>query len=142
VADWWRKQATSDVWIESQCDLILKHEPMVWFGEKGVIQKAVEPYLMRRMQQRKPSAALSGWPALRTSRRGRGRCRHGEHGKGVPPQARTVEGRPVSQLLRFPAGKHDDAVDVLGLFGRGMEFMATTSANPLRREQGQSRWTI
>jgi hypothetical protein len=25
---------------------------MVWLGEKGVIQKAVEPYLLRRMQER------------------------------------------------------------------------------------------
>jgi phage terminase large subunit-like protein len=27
------------------------------------------------------------------------------------------------QLLRFPAGKYDDAVDALGLFGRGLEFV-------------------
>jgi hypothetical protein len=36
-----------------------------------------------------------------------------------------------SQLLRFPAGKHDDAVDVLGLFGRGM---------PARRFGGGQSW--
>jgi phage terminase large subunit-like protein len=27
------------------------------------------------------------------------------------------------QLLRFPAGKYDDAVDAIGLFGRGLEFV-------------------
>ena len=29
----------------------------------------------------------------------------------------------IGQLLRFPAGKHDDAVDVCGLIGRGLQFI-------------------
>ena len=29
----------------------------------------------------------------------------------------------VAQLLAFPAGRHDDAVDVLGLFGRMLDQM-------------------
>jgi predicted phage terminase large subunit-like protein len=27
------------------------------------------------------------------------------------------------QMLRFPAGKYDDAVDVMSLFGRGLKFV-------------------
>jgi hypothetical protein len=30
VADWWFGQTASDAWIESQCDLILKHTQ--WCG--------------------------------------------------------------------------------------------------------------
>lgn len=29
----------------------------------------------------------------------------------------------LGQLLRFPAGKHDDAVDAMGLFGRGLTYI-------------------
>jgi phage terminase large subunit-like protein len=31
----------------------------------------------------------------------------------------------LSQLLMFPAGKHDDAVDVFSLIGRGLEVMVS-----------------
>jgi hypothetical protein len=29
----------------------------------------------------------------------------------------------LSQLLKFPAGRNDDAVDVLSLIGRGLEML-------------------
>src|SRR5262252_6483749 len=39
----WRGQTASDVWIETQCDLIKQHRPLAWFGEAGVIAKSIEP---------------------------------------------------------------------------------------------------
>jgi hypothetical protein len=60
VLDWWRGRTASDIWIERQCDLILKHRPPCWFGEKGVIEKAVAPYLRHRMNERGRTAASSG----------------------------------------------------------------------------------
>ena len=36
------------------------------------------------------------------------------------------------QLLQFPAGKYDDAVDVCSLFGRGLEYVVP--ARKPRRE--------
>ena len=39
----------------------------------------------------------------------------------------------IGQALRFPAGKHDDAVDVLGLVGRGLEHVRPpVSSAPIR----------
>jgi phage terminase large subunit-like protein len=32
------------------------------------------------------------------------------------------------QLLKFPSGKHDDAVDVISLFGRGLKFINSSKA--------------
>jgi len=32
------------------------------------------------------------------------------------------------QLLRFPAAKHDDGVDVLSLFGRGLQIIKAPKA--------------
>lgn len=124
IADWWRKQATSDVWIESQCDLILRHTPMVWFGEKGVIQKAVEPYLMRRMQQREAFCRVE-WLASIADKPTRARPIQAlaSMGKVYLPRRATWKADLLSQMLRFPAGKYDDGVDVLSLFGRGMEFI-------------------
>jgi predicted phage terminase large subunit-like protein len=124
VADWWKKQATSDVWIESQCDLILEHAPIVWFGEKGVIQKAVEPYLMRRMQQREAYCRVEWLPSIADKpTRARPIQALASMGKVLLPKKAPWKTDLLNQLLRFPAGKHDDAVDVLGLIGRGMEFV-------------------
>src|SRR5436309_15821896 len=52
VLDWWRGQTSPDAWIDRQCDLIVRHQPVCWFGEKGVIEKAVRPYLTSRMNER------------------------------------------------------------------------------------------
>jgi hypothetical protein len=38
----------------------------------------------------------------------------------------------MGQLLRFPAGRFDDAVDVMSLFGRGLETI--THATPERTD--------
>jgi hypothetical protein len=75
IADWWRGQTASDVWIERKCDLIVKHKPSCWFGEAGPIRRAVEPFLMRRMRTDRRFAALSGYQASQTSRHGPGRFR-------------------------------------------------------------------
>jgi hypothetical protein len=43
IIDWWRGETITDIWAERQCDLIIKHQLLCWFGEKGVIEKAVRP---------------------------------------------------------------------------------------------------
>ena len=62
IRDWWRGQTKSDEWIERQCDLIAAYSPLIWFGEKGVIQKAIEPALKRRMQERNTLCRLEWLP--------------------------------------------------------------------------------
>jgi phage terminase large subunit-like protein len=44
-------------------------------------------------------------------------------GKVFFPRNARWKAELLIQLLRFPAAKHDDGVDVMSLFGRGMEFI-------------------
>lgn len=44
-------------------------------------------------------------------------------GKVFFPKHATWKADVIGQLLRFPAGKHDDSVDVCGLIGRGLQFI-------------------
>lgn len=44
-------------------------------------------------------------------------------GKVLFPKHATWKADVLGQALRFPVGKHDDAVDVLSLIGRGLELM-------------------
>jgi len=64
VVDWWKGKTTSDVWIEAKCDLILKYEPHCWFGEAGPIRRAVEPFMMRRMQEREAYCRIEWMPSI------------------------------------------------------------------------------
>ena len=124
VLDWWKKQATSDVWIEAKCDLIIEHEPVCWFGEAGPIRKAVEPFLMRRMSEREAYCRIEWLPSI-ADKPTRARTIQGlaSMGKVYLPKRAPWKADLLSQLLRFPAGKYDDAVDVMSLFGRGLKHV-------------------
>jgi predicted phage terminase large subunit-like protein len=126
LLDWWREQAASNIWIERQCDLIAQYSPLIWFGEAGPIRKAIEPFLKRRMVERQTLCRLEWLPSI-----------HDKVVRARPFQARAAMGnvftpahaqwKPelMSQLMRFPAGKYDDGVDVCSLIGRGLEHART-----------------
>lgn len=124
VLDWWRGQKAADEWIERQCDLILAHKPLCWFGESGPIRKAIEPFLLRRMNERKAFCRLE-WVASISDKPTRARSIQAlaSMGKVFFPQQAPWKSDVLGQMMRFPAGRHDDAVDVMGLIGRGLEFV-------------------
>jgi len=146
--DWWREQAKSDVWIERQCDLIASYKPLIWFGESGPIRRAIEPFLRKRMQERETPCRLEWLPSIADkvvrARAIQARC---AMGKVYMPKAAPWKADLMSQLMRFPAGKYDDGVDVLSLIGRGLEFanapkLPAPQSNehaPIRR-RGPNAW--
>src|ERR1019366_10605260 len=48
LLDLWRKQASSDVWVETFCDLVEKWQPLEWAEESGQIRAALGPLIQRR----------------------------------------------------------------------------------------------
>lgn len=126
VVDWYREQSKSDTWIERQCDLIVKYKPLIWFGEAGPIKRAIEPFLRKRMQERNALCRLEWLPSIADkvvrARAIQARC---AMGKVYLPKTAPWKSDLMSQLMRFPAGKYDDGVDVLSLIGRGLEFSMT-----------------
>lgn len=143
VADWWRGQTASDVWIERKCDLILTHKPACWFGESGPIRRAVEPFLVRRMQDRQAFCRVEWLPSI-ADKPTRARTIQGmaSMGKVWLPKNAPWKGELLNQLMRFPAGKYDDGVDVLSLFGRGLVYIGGghAAAYNMNAEQNQSHW--
>lgn len=125
VADWWYGQEQADVWIDRKADLIIEHEPQCWFGESGVIRKSVEPFMMRRLQERQAYCRIE-WMASISDKATRARAIQAKAamGKIFFPGNAPWKAHVMGNLLRFPAGKHDDSVDVMSLFGRGLELIA------------------
>lgn len=124
VLDWWYGQTAADEWIERKCDLVLQHKPRCWFGESGPIRRSVEPFMMKRMQERNAYCRIE-WLASIADKTARGRSiqARASMGKVFFPKHAPWKAHVMGQLLKFPAGKHDDAVDVFTLIGRGLEFV-------------------
>lgn len=126
VIDWWRGQTAPDEWIDELCTLILEHEPLCWFGESGPIRRSVEPFLKRRMNERQAHCRIEWIASIHDKpTRARGFQALASMGKVHFPKNARWKSDVIGQLLRFPAGKHDDAVDVCSLIGRGLQFIGT-----------------
>ena len=122
VLDWWRGQTSPDEWIDRKCDLIKRHKPLCWFGEAGPIRRSVEPFMVRRMEERQAYCRVE-WLASIADKTARARAiqARASMGKVWFPKHATWKSDVMAQMLMFPAGKHDDAVDALSLIGRGLE---------------------
>jgi predicted phage terminase large subunit-like protein len=113
----WRGQTAADVWIDEKLNLIAKWKPLAWFGEAGVIQKAVEPMLRRQMMERKVFCRLE-WVSSIHDKATRAR---GFQARAAMGKVFFEPGADVSEFLAFPAGKHDDQVDTASLIGRAID---------------------
>lgn len=115
--DGWRGQTAADEWIDRKIDLIAKWKPSAWFGEGGVIQKAVAPMLTRRMRERKVYCRME-WISSIHDKPTRAR---GFQARASMGAVFFEPGADLTEFLQFPAGKHDDEVDVAGLIGRALD---------------------
>lgn len=122
VLDWWFDQSTADVWIESLLDMADQHKPLVWLGEAGVIRRAIEPFLAKRMMERSVYQHIEWVPSMRDkTTRARSIQSRASNRKIFLPRHTPWAERLLQQMLMFPAGKHDDAVDVMSLFGLALD---------------------
>lgn len=129
VQDWWRGQTTPDVWVDAWLDMVREHKTMCWFGESGVIRKAVEPSMVRRMDERKTYARIEWLPSIADKpTRARGLQALASRGKVLIRRDMPHRAELIGQLLRFPAGKHDDGVDALSIIERGAAMFPAPTA--------------
>jgi predicted phage terminase large subunit-like protein len=128
--DWWHGQTASDEWIEQKLHMIRKWKPICAFGEAGVIQKAIEPMLKRRMTETATRCRMEWLPSIH-DKATRARAFQSRAAMGEVSLLDDERGeRVLKQLLAFPAGKHDDAVDVCSMMGLALD-MAHPAIVPL-----------
>jgi predicted phage terminase large subunit-like protein len=119
LLDLWRAQVSSDVWVESYCDLVKKWHPLEWAEEQGQIRSGVGPLLVKRERERQAYCKRTAFPTRgdKAVRAQSIRGRMSSHGLRLLRNAEYTSDF-ISELLRFPAGVHDDQVDALGLVGQ------------------------
>jgi predicted phage terminase large subunit-like protein len=124
LLDVWRKQASADEWVEAFCDLVKKWKPMAWAEEQGQIRAGVGPFLDRRQRERGAWVAREGFPT-RGDKSVRAQSIRGRMAldKLYVPEREPWWPALRSELLTFPAGKHDDFCDSLGLIGMLLDVM-------------------
>jgi predicted phage terminase large subunit-like protein len=124
LLDLWRKQAASDEWVEAFCDLVKEWKPVGWAEEQGQIKSGVGPFLTRRQRERSAFVFREQFPTRgdKSIRAQSMRGRMALDGLYVPVNAPWYPAFR-SELLSFPAGKHDDCVDAIGLVGQLLDKM-------------------
>lgn len=112
VLDWWSGQTTTDVWLGELVRLIKAHRPACWFGEGGVVGKAIQPILDKTLQREKAWCRTERLSPIRDkAARGRAFQAMAAQCAVLFPRTDWAE-RVVSQCVSFPGGQHDDAFDV------------------------------
>lgn len=140
AVDWWSGQTDPSTWIDAWLELISRHKPMAAFEEKGVILRAVDSAITKRMREtqtfvRRVPLASAGSKAARAM----GFAARSSAGTVHLP--RTAWGlRLLNQLCAFNGedGRQDDAVDVCSLIGRGLDSMAN-AGNPMNGPERAKR---
>lgn len=133
----WRGQTASDEWIERKIDLMLRHRPLAWFGESGVIRRAIEPMLIRRMRERNCYTRME-WLTSITDKATRARGIQGRLSMGA---VWFEPGAELDEFLKFPSGAHDDEVDAASIIGRALDDAHPAVVSPAAREDAPvDRW--
>lgn len=126
IVDWWYGQKTTDITIAHAIDMIARHNPWRWWDEGGPIDNALRPHFTAAMREAEPPVYVE--LESKTSIKNKAlklqsfQARVAQ-GKVHLPLNRPWAKRLVDQLCAFPAVKNDDACDVCGLLGRGIDDM-------------------
>ena len=117
----WRDRRAADEVVDTALDMIIESRAFGWINEKGPITKSLEPFIKKRMRERR---VVVRWGeelqyAAMVDKIARARSF----------QARLSQGKVYlkagaswlldyeQELLQFPAVKHDDQVDASALIG-------------------------
>jgi predicted phage terminase large subunit-like protein len=133
LPDVWWQRAESDVLVEQICKMILKHEPLVCWSEKGLIAKSIGPFLRRRMLELHAHTTLDDThPKADKQTRALSILGRMMQGKVHLPAAAPWLPAATDELLKFPAGRRDDFVDFLSLVGQGLMRLAPASVKAIQ----------
>ncbi len=140
LLDWWREQTASHVWIDAMLDLMTRHETLIWAEEAGQIQKSLGPFIAKRQAERRVYGRREQFvSAADKATRARAIQARLAMGRVWFPKRAPWTPALIGELLKFPAGRHDDQVDVMALFGRMLAAYAKGAPPAAAKPAGDIR---
>ena len=119
MLDMWRGRTLSDEWVTQFIRLCKIWKPHMAGEEQGQIIKGVGPFLARQMQDESVFIYRKQYTSsISKEQRAQGLLGMAALGKFYLPRGHPMTDLFRSELLKFPAGKHDDMVDTGSLFAR------------------------
>ena len=132
---WWKRGHTGEQ-VSAMLDMAERREPMFWFAGRDHITGAIGPFLATQQAERHVYFALVELSDT-SDKSKKAQAIHGMMSMGrvhFPAFAHWYS-QAVAELLRFPAGEHDDFVDAIANLGRGLRYQRrATPAEPERKE--------
>jgi predicted phage terminase large subunit-like protein len=128
LIDWYSDQTDPEQWIDAAVAMIRRNSPKVWFEEKGVLLRALDASITKRLREKQCLTAFRYPLASAGSKaeRALGFAARASAGTVYLPRNQPWAERLLNQLCAFTGedGKHDDGVDVCSLLARGLDVMA------------------
>ncbi len=133
--DWWFKQCETDIGIKEWIKLVKLYKPVKWWNEGGLIDKAIKPSIRQAMRLNQAYVAVETLPSL-SDKSVKLQAFHARAHAGTVhfPIRRAWTDHVIDQLVKFPGGRWDDAADVCGLLGRGVDQMLEVSVPVVERK--------
>lgn len=150
--DWWYEQCDTGKGIAKMLEMADRHRCQLGFNEGGVIDKAIRPAFNTAIRDWNNKATAEGRRRLfidlrsitsmsdKLAKLSSFQARASMGKVWFPRNAPWTE-RVIDQLLAIPAGRYDDAADVCGLAGRGLDQYHPPSAPELVRKEGIKPFT-
>jgi predicted phage terminase large subunit-like protein len=131
AVDWWSKQCETDKAIEAFIGFVRQYKPVKWWNEGSLIDKAIGPAIRRAMREARKYTVVEPLSSI-LDKGAKLQSFHARTTAGTVhfPVKRAWAERVIDQLVKFPAGRWDDAADVCGLIGRGIDQMLDAQLPP------------
>lgn len=123
VLDCFRAKVAADKAVEAMLAMASgKQKPLLWWAERGHISKSIGPFLRKRMLETGTYINLvEVTPATDKEQRAQSIVARVAMGKVYFPSGKLWTEKVVNEMLAFPSGLHDDAVDALAYIGLGLQ---------------------
>jgi len=137
VLDCFRAKVSADKAVEAMLAMAAgKERPLLWWAERGHISKSIGPFLRKRMLETGTYINLvEVTPVHDKEQRAQSIAARIAMGKVYFPTDKVWTEKIVNELLAFPSGIHDDAVDALAYIGLGLQSQFAPGRNTAMTKQ-------
>ena len=131
VIDWYRAQVDAAQAVDAWAEMARRWKPVKWGEDKAQIEKAIGPFLQKRAREMQIYVHREGYPVtVNKVQRAQAIMGRASQGKVYLPSKAPWVSDLLNEMLVFDSGRHDDQVDVMGLFGRMLSSMRPNRTGP------------